>query len=1204
MRTANVRPLFFLLICGVLLLFITNLGSMPEATYANNVTVEKEEPLLSSTHLHTNSNPHTLPSHLQDEHVHSELSDSSQTIELNGRNTHRAPCSGGPVIDGITLDECIVRNFTVDGTSKSITVWYTKDTTEAVRTVDGNPVTLQHWINSDAEATQVAQWFEEAWQRFFADSGHHLYDTGCGNNVNVQMEDGVGWGGIAYWASSGNCNIGIDSPMVRNGGGQRTVYHEAQHYLQYSYDSGCYSSWKPNYPSNSEFVEGYADLGSNSVDATIDAGYQVGSYNAMASMYEEGYSNLFLHYWTQQLGVLGSPGDANYHIDPMYDHYEECDNQNTLYVLDTVIPALSSNDLSKEDLFLNFFASLWARDWADPVTQPELVYSDTDDDSFSNQTFTQNVTMSGGSNNWSSSTPDDWAARYFQVTPQSGCPYLQVDVDGAGGATLGINIMAADTSGPSLLRSAWIGEDFTRTFAAFGTHNQIAAVVNSFSNNYDFDITFTCVNPALNILEPRQTNFALVGDPASPIAYLERFEVTSGGTAVRGLEASAFSFDAEGSPMTISGDFMEVGDEYWTVILPPTQPAGTTFVDHQVCLNGSICDTELNSLLYVDPGSSDTALVFDASGSMDIEDVVGEGKRYILAQRAGKVEADLLRDGDRILITDFSAQDNPAGCGLPGGSGNCPLDIRTLLPRANVVTPGTITAAKNAIDLVSPRAWTPIGEALVDAKNQLLAVPTNTNPKYIFLLSDGEENVNRLYADVQGELISSGVVINTIGFGPEAPGSLLAQIATDTGGIYRPVPTTPGSLLAIKSNQALRYQAALAAGIPEGKMAEALSTPYLPGQLGLADVYDDFDTQAQDAARVFHVNFLNTPDDTWEQLSAYVDGSAQIMRFVVAGKQSDSFCSGFQRFVEVRQPGLRQPWIPISPPGSNPPPPANWDIRNSAYDDVLIVTNPDPGDWDFRTRYNFCIPKNGEGNVPDTPSVFETDFMMNMSLQSTVHLEGRLLGLSNNQGSAGDEVAIVATLLTRNGTLPGALVIAAVEKPGGTDFFFLFDDGAHHDGAADDGIYGWDYSLTDIGGSYGVRILTGVDDPANPGNTLVREWNGGFWIDGPALNDQDNDKMPDDWETRCKLDTNSNDAQGDLDRDNLVNIDELYNGTLPCDPDTDNGGESDGSEVARQANPLWPGDDRVRPLGIINYRPINQGIVIGWSYPLSYTIMT
>ncbi|MCP4361459.1 MAG: fibronectin type III domain-containing protein, partial [Chloroflexi bacterium] len=47
-----------------------------------------------------------------------------------------------------------------------------------------------------------------------------------------------------------------------------------------------------------------------------------------------------------------------------------------------------------------------------------------------------------------------------------------------------------------------------------------------------------------------------------------------------------------------------------------------------------------------------------------------------------------------------------------------------------------------------------------------------------------------------------------------------------------------------------------------------------------------------------------------------------------------------------------------------------------------------------------------------------------------------------------------------------------------------------------------------------------------------------------------------------------------------------------------------GSEVARQANPLWPGDDRVRPLGIINYRPINQGIVIGWSYPLSYTIMT
>ena len=77
------------------------------------------------------------------------------------------------------------------------------------------------------------------------------------------------------------------------------------------------------------------------MDATIDANYQVGSYNPQQSMYDEGYSNLFTHYWTQQLGTFGTPTDSWYHIDPMYEHYEECDVQDTLYVLDTVIPSLS-----------------------------------------------------------------------------------------------------------------------------------------------------------------------------------------------------------------------------------------------------------------------------------------------------------------------------------------------------------------------------------------------------------------------------------------------------------------------------------------------------------------------------------------------------------------------------------------------------------------------------------------------------------------------------------------------------------------------------------------------------------------------------------------------------------------------------------------------------------------------------------------------
>ena len=102
----------------------------------------------------------------------------------NGTVTAAAACAGGPTIDGITLDECITRNFTVGGTGKAVTVWYTKNVATAMRTEDGTTYTLEHWINSDGEAEQVAEWFEEAWQRYFADSGHHLYDTGCSNNLD------------------------------------------------------------------------------------------------------------------------------------------------------------------------------------------------------------------------------------------------------------------------------------------------------------------------------------------------------------------------------------------------------------------------------------------------------------------------------------------------------------------------------------------------------------------------------------------------------------------------------------------------------------------------------------------------------------------------------------------------------------------------------------------------------------------------------------------------------------------------------------------------------------------------------------------------------------------------------------------------------------------------------------------------------------
>jgi hypothetical protein len=94
--------------------------------------------------------------------------------------------------------------------------------------------------------------------------------------------------------------------------------------------------------------------------------------------------------------------------------------------------------------------------------------------------------------------------------------------------------------------------------------------------------------------------------------------------------------------------------------------------------------------------------------------------------------------------------------------------------------------------------------------------------------------VKPLYADIKADLVASGVVVNTIGLGPEAPGNLLAQIAADTGGVYRPVATSAAGS-GMRAATGTEVATALAALNAPAEMTEALAAPFLPGQLGLAE---------------------------------------------------------------------------------------------------------------------------------------------------------------------------------------------------------------------------------------------------------------------------------------------------------------------------------------------------------------------------------
>ncbi len=80
----------------------------------------------------------------------------------------------------------------------------------------------------------------------------------------------------------------------------------------------------------------------------------------------------------------------------------------------------------------------------------------------------------------------------------------------------------------------------------------------------------------------------------------------------------------------------------------------------------------------------------------------------------------------------------------------------------------------------------------------------------------------------------------------------------------------------------------------------------------------------------------------------------------------------------------------------------------------------------------------------------------------------------------------------------------------------------------------------------------------------------------PDDDDNDEDSLTNAWEFAypCMM-ANTVDAEVDYDGDGLWNVEESYpsNNTDPCDPDTDGGGESDGSEVINARDPLDPSDD-------------------------------
>ncbi len=105
------------------------------------------------------------------------------------------------------------------------------------------------------------------------------------------------------------------------------------------------------------------------------------------------------------------------------------------------------------------------------------------------------------------------------------------------------------------------------------------------------------------------------------------------------------------------------------------------------------------------------------------------------------------------------------------------------------VTAGSVREeAKGAIDAIVPTNNTSIGAGLQTSQSELLTKGNNAHPWAVVLLSDGYENTEPLVAGVLPAIKSTKTVVHTVALGSASDESLLMDIASQTAGTYSMAP--------------------------------------------------------------------------------------------------------------------------------------------------------------------------------------------------------------------------------------------------------------------------------------------------------------------------------------------------------------------------------------------------------------------------------
>ncbi len=351
-------------------------------------------------------------------------------------------------------------------------------------------------------------------------------------------------------------------------------------------------------------------------------------------------------------------------------------------------------------------------------------------------------------------------------------------------------------------------------------------------------------------------------------------------------------------------------------------------------------------------------------------------------------------------------------------------------------------AVNLAINNLIADGTTALGQGAQQGYGLLTGAAHSDHDWTMVLLSDGMENEPPYWADVAGGI--SDVIVHTVALGDDANRTLLESIAGAKDGDFFYVDIDP----------------------PAPPLAAAGTTaptalPFLSETLAnrLADTYVAIGELSQGWQRLFEAHGQAREGKIFD-LTVPVEKSLPEIIFTL------NWDSPFGDLI-----------LRLLDPNGNPVTP-DMELRASTHHQ-LRVQNPQAGNWTALIQLQ--------------KPTDEYHLMVSAKTPTTLIAA---VGGDPAQRGVGQAVPIYG-ILTDNRPIAGANVVALVVGPQGSSLQTLFDDGAHGDGKADDGLYAADFTATTAAGGYVAKLMAVGKN--NAGEPFTRVAQVGFNVRHRAL---------------------------------------------------------------------------------------------------------